>query len=260
MFWQRTQPTTDPAREDITVLFSNDDVVVINKPVGMMVHEDGVHDGPTVVDWFLAHFPDAQGVGEPGTSPQGKTLERSGVVHRLDRDTSGVLILAKHQTAFTHVKQQFHDRVAKKEYRAFVYGALREPWGTIDKKIGRSPKDFRKRSAMPGAKGTLREAVTDWERIGTAQVGSEHFSYLKLKPKTGRTHQLRVHLRAIERPIVGDPLYAEHLVAQSSNLGLERMALHAHVLELVLPDGSHERFIAPLPPSFEIAAERIAEG
>lgn len=244
---------------DIPIIFENTDVLVINKPIGVLVHGDGVSTDTTVVDWFLARCPEAYGVGEPGVTKTGESIERSGVVHRLDRDTSGVLILAKTPVAFTHLKAQFHDRLAKKEYRALVYGAMRERWGTINKKIGRSPSDHRQRSAMPGARGTMREAVTDWECIGQGQIEGEHFSYVKLLPKTGRTHQLRVHLRAIDRPIVGDPLYAETQLGVSHNLGLTRMALHAHVLELTLPDGSRERFIAPVPSELERAAERIAE-
>tara|TARA_B100000745_G_scaffold298199_1_gene246419 strand:- start:3598 stop:4374 length:777 start_codon:yes stop_codon:yes gene_type:complete len=244
---------------DIEILFENDDVVVINKPEGVMVHPDGHHEGATVVDWFLEKYPDAKGVGEPQKNNKGEELERSGVVHRLDTDTSGVLILAKTQEAFEHLKSQFHDRQAKKEYRAFVYGPVREKWGTINKAIGRSPKDFRKRLATQGAKGTLRDAVTDWECIGQGRFEDQDFSYMKLKPKTGRTHQIRVHLRAIERPVVGDTLYAEHMMEQSNNLGLDRMALHAHTLEIMLPDGEMQRFIAPLPACFEEAAERLAE-
>lgn len=244
---------------ELTILFENDDVLVINKPVGVMVHADGVSSEPTVVDWFLSRVPQARWVGEPGMSPKGESLERSGVVHRLDRETSGVMVLAKTPTAHAHLKAQFHDRLVKKEYRAIVHGAMRERWGTINKKIGRSPIDFRLRSAMPGARGTLREAVTDWECIGQAQQDGEHFSYLKLMPKTGRTHQLRVHLRAIERPIVGDPLYAVNFANGSHHLGLTRMALHAHILEITLLEGSRQRFIAPVPRELEAAAERLAE-
>lgn len=244
---------------DTAILFESDDLIVINKPVGVMVHADGVSTEPTVVDWFLRRVPMATGVGEPGISPKGMPLERSGVVHRLDRETSGVMVLAKTAAAYAHLKAQFHDRLAKKEYRAIVYGPMRERWGTINKKIGRSPADFRLRSAMPGARGVLREAVTDWECIGQAQIDGEHFSYLKVLPKTGRTHQIRVHLRAVERPIVGDPLYAIHLRDSSHHLGLSRMALHAHVLEITLPDGARQRFIAPVPRELEAAAERIAE-
>lgn len=243
-----------------TILFEDGDVLVIDKPEGWIVHEDGKTTGaPVVVDWFLRHCPEAVGVGEVGYSPKGVELNRAGVVHRLDRETSGVLIMAKNQVAHQFLKQQFKDRLVHKEYRAFVYGRIHDRWGTINRPIGRSTKDHRLRSAMRGAKGLLREAVTDFERIGVGEYEDESFSYLKLVPKTGRTHQLRVHLRATDRPIVMDTLYAPHVVTTSNNLHLNRMALHAHVLELTLPNGSRERFIAPVPLAFEAAAELMTE-
>ena len=216
--------------EEPTIVYECDDVLVINKPYGWLVF-----------------------------APNGAELDRSGVVHRLDRETSGVLILAKNQAAHQFLKQQFKDRTVHKEYRAFVYGRLNDRWGTINRPIGRSVKDSRRRSAERGAKGVLREAITDFERIGMGEYLEEPFSYVKLLPKTGRTHQLRAHLRAIDRPIVQDSLYAEHKIEKSNNLELERLALHAHILELVLPSSSTERFIAPVPLDFERAAERIAE-
>ena len=96
------------------ILFENDDVVVINKPVGLMVHDDGHNEGSTVVDWFLEKYPGSRGVGEPQTNNKGEVMERSGIVHRLDRDTSGVMVLAKNQMAFEHLKRQFQDRLVKK--------------------------------------------------------------------------------------------------------------------------------------------------
>lgn len=244
---------------DIKIIYEDSDVLVIDKPAGLIVHEDGITTEETVVDWFLKKCPDAKGVGEEGKSSKGVVLERSGIVHRLDRDTSGVLILAKTAEAFVHLKAQFHDRLVKKEYRAFVYGPVREPWGTIDRPIGRSTRDFRLRSAERGSKGLRRDAVTDWELIGTGRFQNEHFSYLKLSPKTGRTHQLRVHLKAIGKPIVQDALYAAHLIADSNNLALSRLALHAHHLEVTLPNGERERFMAPVPLEFDVAAERLSE-
>lgn len=239
-----------------TILFENDDVLVIDKPSGMRVHNDGHGEGETVVEWFLSRVPLARGVGEAQTLPDSTLIERSGLVHRLDRDTSGVLILAKNQPAFLHLKKQFHDRIAKKEYRAFVYGLMKDKWGTIDRPIGRSAKSPKLRSAQRGAKGTLRQAVTEWELIGQ----SYSHAYLKLRPKTGRTHQLRVHLKAIDRPIVMDPLYAtQHHKTTMDNLGFDRLALHAHILELTLPNGEETRFIAPLPQIFEEAAEKLLE-
>lgn len=239
-----------------SVLFENSDVMVINKPSGMRVHDDGHREGQTVAEWFLDNVPDAKGVGESQNLQDGTLVERSGIVHRLDRDTSGVMILAKQQEAYLHLKKQFHDRIAKKEYRAFVYGLMKEKWGTIDRPIGRSAKDPRMRSAQRGAKGVLREAVTDWELIGQSYT----HAYVKLKPRTGRMHQLRVHLKAIDRPIVMDPLYAtDHHRTTMDTLGFDRLALHAHYLELVLPGGEERRFIAPLPEVFERAAEKLLE-
>ena len=249
----------DTVAKEPTILFEDDDILVINKPIGWLVHEDGKTDAPTVVEWFLSRVPEAQGVGEVGVKNDGTPLNRSGVVHRLDRETSGVLVLAKNQDAHQFLKQQFKDRHAQKEYRAFVYGRMHDRWGTINRPIGRSQKDSRLRSAMPGAKGVMREAITDFERIGSGEYEGETFSYLKLIPKTGRTHQLRAHLRAIERPIVGDGLYGAYKMKDSNNLGLHRLALHAHQLEVVAPDGEERRFIAPVPHEFEIAAEHIAE-
>ncbi|MFT7645237.1 MAG: 23S rRNA pseudouridine1911/1915/1917 synthase [Candidatus Paceibacteria bacterium] len=248
------------SKEEPIVLYEDDEVIVINKPYGWLVHADGHNeDAPTVVEWLCRRVPTARGVGEPGFSRNGEELDRSGVVHRLDRETSGVLILAKTQEAHQHLKKQFKDRLVFKEYRAFVYGRLNDRWGTINRPIGRSAKDHRRRSAERGAKGVLREAITDFERIGMGEYEDEPFSYVKLMPKTGRTHQLRAHLRAIDRPIVCDSLYAERKIINSKNLAMQRMALHAHILGLVLPSGSTERFIASLPVEFEEAAERIAE-
>lgn len=244
---------------EMEILFENEDVVVINKPVGLMVHNTGHTVERTVAEWFVSKYPHARGVGEPQLSQKGEPLERSGIVHRLDKETSGVMILAKTQDVFLYLKKQFHDRLVKKEYRAFVYGVVRERWGTIDKQIGRSTKDFRLRSAQHGARGLLRPSVTLWECIGEGRFENEAFSYMKLMPKTGRTHQLRVHLQAIGRPIVGDVLYAKAEMPKSNNLGFTRLALHAHVLELEVKEGEKQRFIAPLPQVFEEAAERIAQ-
>lgn len=239
---------------DISVLYEDDTLVVINKPAGLLVHEDGRTNEPTVVEWLLARAPQARGVGEPGLAQDGRPLERSGVVHRLDKDTSGVLVLAKTQDAFVHLKAQFHDRLAKKEYYAFVYGTMKDRWGTINRPIGRSARDYRLRSAERGARGVLRPSVTDWECL----MQTETHAYLKLIPKTGRTHQIRVHLKSIGHPIVQDVLYAADSYMKKDSLGFTRLALHAHQLTLTLPTGATTTFVAPFPPEFLKAQEAIA--
>lgn len=230
----------------IEVLYEDDGVVVVDKPSGIVVHEDGRSEGETVVDWLLHRAPKARGVGEVGHTPDGIPLERSGVVHRLDRDTSGVLVFAKTQDAFMHLKAQFHDRLAKKEYRAFVYGTMKDRWGSIDRAIGRSARDFRLRSAERGAKGLLRPARTEWECL--AQGGG--YAYLRVEPKTGRTHQIRVHMKSIGHPVVHDVLYAGKSFLMKNSLGFTRLALHAYRLTLTLPQGEVRTFEARIPADF----------
>lgn len=244
------------ANKPVTVLYEDDDVLVVNKPSGLMVHGDGRSPDATLVDWLLAHAPSAQGVGEPGYAQDGSPLERSGVVHRLDRETSGVLVLAKTQDAFWHLKTQFKERAVEKEYCAFVYGTMKENRGVIDRPIGKSARDFRLRSAQRGARGALRDAVTAWELIKQ----SDTHAYLKLQPKTGRTHQIRAHLKAIGRPIICDALYAPPTLRSGDNLGFTRLALHARSLTLTLPSGKGDTFIAPQPEDFKNAEVALASG
>ena len=251
----------DTARNTMTIdiIYEDNDVVVIDKPPGVMVHPahaqraggpDGYEKGQTVSDWFLERYREAKDVGEPMALKSGEVIDRPGIVHRLDTETSGVMVLAKNQDTFVHLKAQFHDRHVVKEYRAFVYGKVKEKRGTIDRKIGRSAKDFRLRSAQRGAKGMLRGAVTDWELLG----GNDEYSYLKLIPKTGRTHQIRVHAKAINHPVVCDRLYAPN---HECALGFDRLALHAHKLTVTLPSGKEYTFESPLSQVFTNAEEEL---
>lgn len=240
------------------IIFEDENILVVDKPSGLSVHSEGADATGTLVAWFLRHCPSARGVGEPRVGGDGVQLERSGVVHRLDRDTSGVMILAKNQAAFDHLKRQFKERLVKKEYRAIVYGQMKERWGTIDRRIGRSAQDWKLRSAERGARGQLREAVTDWECLKSGMYEGEPFSVLKLNPRTGRMHQLRVHLKSISRPIVGDPLYATGQTDRSNNLGLKRLALHALYIEVELPDKTARSFVAAWPGELAQAEALIA--
>jgi len=234
------------------VVYEDSDVLVVHKPSGLIVHSDGKTQEPTVVDWLLEKYPNIEPVGESWTSPDGTVVLRPGIVHRLDRDTSGVLLITKTQEAFVYFKKQFQERTIEKTYLAFVYGVFKEKEGTIDKPIGKSAKDFRLKSAQPGAKGTLREAKTDYKVL--RECGD--VSYLELHPHTGRTHQIRVHLKAIHHPVVCDPLYAPN---HECALGFKRMALHANSLTFDTLEGKRIQVESQLPEDFEAALELCGE-
>jgi|CXWL01.1.fsa_nt_gi 23S rRNA pseudouridine1911/1915/1917 synthase len=235
---------------DLPILYEDDDVVAIHKPVGVMTHPDGVSKDETVSEWFGEKYPSARHVGETQRLTDGTEVERSGVVHRLDRETSGVLVLAKNEETHALLKEAFQNREIEKTYLAFVYGVPKLRKGSIEFAIGRSRKDFRLRSAQPKAKGTMREAVTLYEVI--ADIGTH--SVMKIIPKTGRTHQIRVHLKAIHHPIVGDPLYAPN---RPLDLGFKRLGLHAYKLDIPLRTGVRKTIYAPLPEAFEGAVYRF---
>ena len=225
---------------DIPIIYEDDALLVLNKPAGLAVHEDGHTDGPFLTGWVREAHPEMVGVGETQRLQNGTEIDRPGVVHRLDRDTSGVLVLVKTQAAHAYVKEQFKNRKIEKEYRALVWGEMKESHGTIDRPIGRSRNDFRLWSCGKDAGGTLRPATTRW----TLLVAGGGFSYLSVEPKTGRTHQIRVHMKAIGHPLVCDTRYAPK---RDCALGMERLALHAHALSLTHPDGTRMTFEAPEP-------------
>lgn len=205
------------------IIFENDEYLVVDKPAGLMVHGDGRSTEKTLVDWLLDHKKVSSNIGEPWTDPKGNVIPRPGIVHRLDRDTSGLLAVAKTQAMYEHLKKQFQERSVTKEYVALVHGDVKESSGVIDRPIGSSASDFRKKSAQRGAKGNLREAVTEYrvlkrfpsgdvrvshdDTARLSKIGNQPLTLLALFPKTGRTHQLRVHMKAINHPIVGDTLY-----------------------------------------------------
>ena len=234
-------------------VYEDDDLLVVNKPAGLLVHPDGRLQEPTLCDWFVGQYPQAKGVGEPIELSDGAVIERPGVVHRLDRETSGVLVLAKTQEAHAHLKAQFQNRDVQKEYAAFAWGEMKQEEGEIDRPIGRSKNDFRKWTAQRGTKGMLRPAFTRYSVLGR----SAGFSYVSLEPTTGRTHQLRVHLKAVNYPIVCDKLYAQK---QGCALGFERLALHAQKLTFMNLAGEQVSAEAPLPRDFSHALGELGLG
>ncbi len=203
----------------ISILYEDADMLAVNKPAGLVVHSDGRTDEPTIVDWLLEKYPHIAEVGE---------RVRAGIVHRLDRGTSGATLIAKTQVAFEYLKKQFQERKVEKIYHAFVYGRVKNDEGVIDRPIARSRRGGALWSATRGKKGKEREAITEYKVLGR---GSE-CSLVELRPLTGRTHQLRVHLKAINYPVVCDKLYAPN---KPCLLGFSRLALHARSLTLTFP-------------------------
>jgi 23S rRNA pseudouridine1911/1915/1917 synthase len=225
----------------LAVLHEDSDVVVIDKPAGLVVHPAPGHPDGTLVNALLHHCTDLAGVGG---------VLRPGIVHRLDRGTSGVLVVAKNDAAHAALAAQFKDHSIERVYRALVRGVPRAETGRCDQAIGRHPTD-RKRMSVRTRAG--RSASTEWRverRFPRAGV-----ALLEVRPGTGRTHQIRVHLSASGLPIVGDGVYGRGV----EQLGLARPALHAAVLGFTHPrSGERLRFEAPLPADFT-AALAIAE-
>jgi 23S rRNA pseudouridine1911/1915/1917 synthase len=243
--------------KEIEILYKDKNVLAINKPAGLAVHGDGKSDEATLADLLIKEYPPLKDVGdEPDLRP--------GIVHRLDRETSGVMIIARNQETFLLLKEQFQNRKIEKIYYAYTYGWIKNDFGTINMPIGRSGNDIRMWTAGKGKRGTIREARTDYEVLkrlpedvfekrktpakGSTEEGT--YTFVKLMPKTGRTHQLRVHLKYINHPILCDSLYA---AGRPEALGFSRTALHAASLSLILPSGKKLTIEAPFPKDFNNA-------
>lgn len=247
------QPTTELVPEDIPleILHEDRDVLVVNKPAGLVVHPAPGHPGGTLVNAVLFHCPDFQRPGEDAVRP--------GIVHRLDRDTSGVMVVAKSPRAFQSLGQQAREHTFERRYMALVRGEFPKDRGRISAAVGRSMTD-RKRMSVTAAHS--RDAVTNFEvleRFGVA-------SLLGLRLETGRTHQIRVHLRFAQHPVLGDPVYgvtdftswAVPDAVKTALTRLEGQALHAELLGFAHPaDGAPMRFQAPPPPDFQAALDAL---
>jgi len=215
---------TAPTDLELPIIYQDDDVVVINKPAGLTVHPASTHSGEeTVVDFSRRYTTD----DDP---------DRPGIVHRLDRDTSGLLILARTAAAKAALQEEFRQHRVIKTYQALVVGRLRPEAAVIRLPLARSSNDPLKRVPTPGGK----EAETTYRVVEEF----DSFSLIEAKPKTGRTHQIRAHLAAVGHPIAGDYRYGAMAVPD----GLKRQFLHAASLELKLPSGKIKRFEAPLAP------------
>lgn len=223
----------------LDVLYEDDDLLVINKPAGMVVHPGAGNRHGTLVNAVLHRCPDLEGVGG---------VQRPGIVHRLDKDTSGLILVAKNDRAHRALQAQFKAREVAKTYLALVYGGVEPSVGEIAAAIGRDTRDRKRMAVVPSGLG--RPAVTRYETLATYKTASgERLTLLACRPLTGRTHQIRVHLAYIKHPIVGDAVYAGR---RKPPVSCPRQFLHAHRITFRLPaTGQEVTFTAPLPPDLQ---------
>jgi len=226
-------PNLIPEPIPLNIVFENEDLIVVDKPAGMVVHPSAGHLQGTLVHAALAHAPEVEGVGG---------IKRPGIVHRLDKATSGLILLAKNDRTHIWLQNQFRDRQVSKTYIALVDGAPPTPTGKIDAAIGRDTGQRKRMAVTMPHKG--REAVTKYR---TLERFDRH-TLLEVQPQTGRTHQIRVHLSFLDSPVAGDTVYGR----RHSTIPITRHFLHAKKLGIVIPgDASPRIFETPLPDELE---------
>jgi 23S rRNA pseudouridine1911/1915/1917 synthase len=218
-----------PEEIPLDILFENEDLLVINKPAGMVVHPAAGHASGTLVNAVLGYDPEIEGIGGE---------ERPGVVHRLDKETSGVILLAKNERAHRWLQDQFRLRKVEKTYLALVDGKPPTPSGRVEAHIGRDPSHRKRMAIVPESRG--REAISEYK---TLESFTAH-TLLEFHPLTGRTHQIRLHCAFLGCPIVGDEVYGR----KKPTISIDRHFLHARSLKILLPGEKSLRFFeAPLP-------------
>lgn len=216
------------------IITETPDYLILDKPSGLLVHEANHHPGAdTLVAWLREHYPEVEGVGEE--------TDRPGIVHRLDMDVSGVMVVARTQAMYDHLKAQFQNHEVEKMYLALVHGVPGKPDGTISFALGRSRRNAGRMASQPVASDKTREAVTHY----AVKEQFRHLTLLEVTIETGRTNQIRAHLLAFGLPIVGDTVYASKRVKQK--VPLERPFLHSWKLGFADLTGTKIQSEAPLP-------------
>ncbi|HOJ84663.1 MAG TPA: RluA family pseudouridine synthase [Bacillota bacterium] len=235
------RPLPEPLSLDI--VYEDDDLLVINKPRGMVVHPAPGHDSGTLVNALLYHCESLSTAGGP---------DRPGIVHRLDKDTTGLLLAAKNDFSHASLAAQLRARTVRREYIVLVFGRVSPPEGKIEAPVGRHPRHRRRMAVVPGG----REAVSRYRVI--AILGP--FSLLQVRLETGRTHQVRVHLNFIKHPVAGDPLYGPGCTPDLPPSLRNGQALHARRISFIHPrSGGRLDFSAPLPPDFRAGLRLLRE-
>ncbi len=219
-----------PENIPIEIIYEDEDVLVVNKPSGMVVHPSAGHEGGTLVNALLYHCNDLSGING---------IERPGIVHRIDKDTSGLLMVAKNDRAHQSLVEQLSGKTVERKYVAVVHGLISHEYGTIDAPIGRDPKDRQRMAVVEGG----REAVTHFR----VMEHFDDFTYVECTLETGRTHQIRVHMRYINHPLAGDPKYGPR-----KTLDLNGQALHAKSIGFKHPGtGEWMQFEVEPPQDFK---------
>ncbi len=230
--------TAQPEPIPLDILYEDDQLLVVNKPKGMVVHPAPGNYTGTLVNALLAHC--------KGSLSGINGVIRPGIVHRIDKDTSGLLIVAKTDAAHRFLAEQIKAHSFKREYEAVVCGMLRDDTGTINAPIGRHPV---KRKQMAVTEKNSKEAVTHYQVLRRFAA----FTHVRLRLQTGRTHQIRVHMASIGRPVAGDTLYGGKQIS-----GLHGQCLHAKTIGFIHPDGRYMEFDSPLPPYFVNVLDKLA--
>jgi 23S rRNA pseudouridine1911/1915/1917 synthase len=215
-----------------------DELIALDKPAGLIVHSDGRTKEPSLAAWLIGRFPFLKDVGEPWISPQGEEVRIAGLVHRLDRGTSGIIIAAKNNDAWRRLRDAFRTRLVEKRYLGYVYGNVGPAAGRVVAEIRRTKEAPKRWYAHPTDESDPRAAITDWRVL----MRRAEATLLDIRPRTGRTHQIRVHLASIGHPIIADHLYAPE---REPIMGFTRPALHAADITV-----EGVRYTAPLPPDF----------
>ena len=231
-----------------SVIYESPELLVLNKPTGLITHSDGRTQEPSLAEWIAERYPAMTAIGAPWVSPQGESISVSGLVHRLDRPTSGIMLAARTPGMYDHLKSEFKARRITKTYRALVMGHVESEAGRIVAAIERSSTPPKRWYAVPCDESHVRAAITDYTVLarGTGNDGQK-YTYVELKPHTGRTHQIRVHMASTAHPLAGEHLYGEAVGV----LGFAQPALHALSIAFTPPAGERVEYRAPLPEAFE---------
>lgn len=240
--------------EDIPldIVYEDEDIIVINKPKGMIVHPaTGIYTG-TLVNALMYHCKDSlSGIGG---------VIRPGIVHRIDKDTSGLLVVAKNDDAHLSLSDQLKTHTVSRVYHAIAIGNIKEDSGTVNKPIGRHPQDRKKMAVITAPDQRAREAITHYEVIERFEIPTGRFTYLKCRLETGRTHQIRVHMSSTGHPLLGDSVYGGGNTKFEVNNSkyIHGQCLHAKELELIHPrTHEHMHFECELPEDFELLLKKL---